>query len=200
MEVAEKEIEARQRAATNEETSNTQMKRLSSIRDRPTTDALDATNPSSLSCYYCGEQHLSTSCKNVTNPEARKQMLLKAGRCFVCLKKGHVSRDCRSSLKCTNCRGRHHVTICNGSRRTNPPASDPSTSSHQAQQPRTSTSAATQQPRSNNSTLPMYVDARTPVLLQTVTTVVYIKSRPAVSTKARLILDSGSLHICRPKE
>ena len=33
MEAAEKEIEARERAATNEETSNTQMKRLSNSRD-----------------------------------------------------------------------------------------------------------------------------------------------------------------------
>ena len=70
--------------------------------------------------------------------------------------------------------------------------SGPSTSSHQAQLPRTSTLAATQQPRSNNSTLSMYVDSRTPVLLQTATTMVYSKSRPAVPMKARLILDSGS--------
>ena len=70
--------------------------------------------------------------------------------------------------------------------------SDPLTSSHQTQQPRTSNLAATQQPRSNNSTLSMYVDARTPVLLQMATTIVYSKNRPAVPMKARLILDSGS--------
>ena len=188
MEVAEKEIEARESAATNEETSNTQMKRLSSNRDRPTAAALVVVLSELLLLWRTA---LISSCKSVKNPEARKQILLKAGRCFVCLKKGHVSRDCKSSLKCTNCRGRHHVTICNGSRRISPPASAPSPSSHQAQQPRTATLAVTQS-GSNNSTLSMDVDAHTPVLLQTATTVVYSKNRPAVPMKARLILDSGS--------
>ena len=86
----------------------------------------------------------------------------------------------------------HDVTICNGSRRTSPSVSDPSTSSHQSQQPWISTSAATQQSRSNNATLSMYVDARTPVLFQMATTMVYSKNRTAVHMKARFILDSGS--------
>ena len=194
MKIAEKEIEARERAAANDETSTTHTtptRRSGMNRDRPTASTLVTTNSSPLSCYYCGEQHLSTSCRKVTNPEARKQILLKAGRCFVCLRKGHVSRDCRSPLKCTTCHGRHHVTICDRARRPSPASSDPSMSSHQSQQPRTPTSAVNR-PGTNTSTLSMYVDARTPVLLQTATTMVYKKSRPAVPLKARLILDSGS--------
>ena len=194
MKIAEREIEARERAAANDDTPTTHttpMRRSGMNRDRPTASTLVTTNSSPLSCYYCGEQHLSTSCRKVTNPEARKQILLKAGRCFVCLRKGHVSRDCRSPLKCTTCHGRHHVTICDSARRPCPASSDSSASSHQSQQPRTPTSAVNR-PATNTSTLSMYVDARTPVLLQTATTMVYNKSRPAVPLKARLILDSGS--------
>ena len=67
---------------------------------------------------------------------------------------------------------------------------DPSTSSHQSQPLQASTLAVT---RSNNSTLSIYVDERTPVLLQqTAITVVYSKNKPVVPMKARLILDSGS--------
>ena len=38
----------------------------------------------------------------------------------------------------------------------------------------------------------MYVDMRTPVLLQTDTIMVYFKDRPVAPVKARLILDSSS--------
>lgn len=34
-------------------------------------------------------------------------------RCFRCLAIGHMSRQCRSSLKCFHCGRRHHVSICN---------------------------------------------------------------------------------------
>ena len=40
----------------------------------------------------------------ITEVGARKDILRKAGRCYVCLRKNHVSKDCRL------CRGRHHVT------------------------------------------------------------------------------------------
>ena len=50
---------------------------------------------------------MSMDCRIVTQPGARKQILLKAGRCFVCLCTGHVSRECHSKLTCT-------VTISDG--------------------------------------------------------------------------------------
>lgn len=54
------------------------------------------------------------SCKVVTQPEARKQILRKSGRCFVCLRPGHVSRECRSRSRCSKCSRRHHTSICSG--------------------------------------------------------------------------------------
>ena len=48
----------------------------------------------------------------MTQSEARKQILKKSGRCFCCLKRGHISRECRSPHKCLECTGRHHISIC----------------------------------------------------------------------------------------
>ena len=48
----------------------------------------------------------------MTQPEARKQFLRGAGRCFVPLKKGHVSAKCHSGVRCTTCIGPPcHVSI-----------------------------------------------------------------------------------------
>ena len=34
------------------------------------------------------------------------------GRCFVCLKRNHLSHDCRSLIKCVRCNGRNHASVC----------------------------------------------------------------------------------------
>ena len=39
----------------------------------------------SVNCCYCQQSHLSRDCKVVTQPVARKQLLLKSAHCFVCL-------------------------------------------------------------------------------------------------------------------
>ena len=48
----------------------------------------------------------------ITEPKARRTILRRNGKCFVCLKGGHISTNCPSRAKCFNCEGRHHVTIC----------------------------------------------------------------------------------------
>ena len=63
-------------------------------------------------CLFCGNQHYSSSCSVVTNPDARKKILMEKKRCFVCLRGGHISRNCTSNSKCFRCQGRHHVAIC----------------------------------------------------------------------------------------
>ena len=63
-------------------------------------------------CVYCDKDHVSSSCTTVTDIAARKEVLRKSGRCYVCLKRHHLSRDCRSTYNCRKCRGRHHVSIC----------------------------------------------------------------------------------------
>ena len=39
-------------------------------------------------------------------------MIRKYGRCFICLKRNHRARDCKSSSKSSKCTERHHVSIC----------------------------------------------------------------------------------------
>ena len=52
------------------------------------------------------------SCREVTDLKARKKLLKEAGRCFFCLKKGHMSRKCiRWCARCSNCGGHDHKSI-----------------------------------------------------------------------------------------
>ena len=76
-------------------------------RDSSTAAALLSDTSSPLS-VFCDQSHYSTNCRVVTDREKRKEQLLKAGRCFNCLNKGHLSKDCRSSRGCYNCGRRHH--------------------------------------------------------------------------------------------
>ena len=55
-------------------------------------------------CSYCNQPHQSEKCQSVQEPEQRKQMLRTSGRCFVCLRRGHLCRQCRSKSRCPNCR------------------------------------------------------------------------------------------------
>ena len=67
---------------------------------------------SSVQCVYCNEAHYSASCQRVRGSKERKEILLRSGRCFNCLKTNHKSRDCDSGKTCRYCRRRHHQSIC----------------------------------------------------------------------------------------
>ena len=45
----------------------------------------------------------------------QKQSLRQHERCFSCLRKGHLVRDCRSTNRCCTCRGHHHTSVCGSS-------------------------------------------------------------------------------------
>ena len=45
--------------------------------------------------------------------QARREFLRRNGNCFICLRKGHLGRDCHSNAKCRESKGRHHVSIRN---------------------------------------------------------------------------------------
>lgn len=45
----------------------------------------------------------SNGCKTVTDVGERKQILKRSGRCFICLKKYHISKECRSTTRCQKC-------------------------------------------------------------------------------------------------
>lgn len=63
-------------------------------------------------CAYCKGGHAHQDCDNVTSVEDRRLLLRKYGRCFICARKGHISRDCNSKIICSICKGKHHVSIC----------------------------------------------------------------------------------------
>ena len=69
-------------------------------------------------CVFCKKNHKSINCMTITEPKARRTVLRRNGKCFVCLKGGHISTNCPSRAKCFNCGGRHHVTICKRIRNT----------------------------------------------------------------------------------
>ena len=65
-----------------------------------------------LKCSYCRQGHPSSSCTTITDLGQRKTILKGTGRCFMCLKRYHLSHDCHSPIRCAHCKGRHHTRIC----------------------------------------------------------------------------------------
>ena len=122
-------------------------------------------------CTFCRQDHISASCPRVKDVETRKDILRKTGRCFVCMRRNHISRNCRSVLKCSLCQGRHHVAIC-------------PTKAASVRPPTTETTAETTN---------LYTNTRNAVLLQTGTTTAHNPNDPSVTTRIRALLDSGSM-------
>ncbi len=110
LKVTAREIEARERAATD--SVQPPQRRGSDRTPATATTLVSGTGPTAPSCCYCRQAHPSTKCQNVTSVVARKEILKKSGRCFSCLKRGHMSRDCSSSSKRHKYSGRHHISIC----------------------------------------------------------------------------------------
>ena len=50
------------------------------------------------------------------NVGSRIEILKKDSRCFLCLKKGHISKHCLSKYECRKCNGRHNISICSKSK------------------------------------------------------------------------------------
>ena len=70
------------------------------------------TSSVSSPCCDCNKLHLPINCDVIMQVEARKQALRRSGRCFSCLKKEHLSCECRSRDHCHTCGRRHHSSIC----------------------------------------------------------------------------------------
>ena len=216
MRVLENELEARERAVLHDESQlSAESQAFPNFQMRTTTSALFTKN-SGPTCTYCKQSHPSNSCKMVTNPAACKNILMKQGRCFVCLRKDHLSKNCPSKHECFKCKGKHHISICpsNGNNGTIISRTTPKQEHPQKQSGNycpsgsneggpnsgvnSSRAAPTQeqiQNRSRNSRqnlTALYVSASTPVLLQTANALSYKPGNSAVRVKARLILDSGS--------
>ena len=69
-------------------------------------------NNRSISCTYCKRSHTTSECDVITDVPARKAILRKKARCFVCLKGVHIARQCTSTARWFKCHGRQHISIC----------------------------------------------------------------------------------------
>ena len=65
-------------------------------------------------CSYCGEQHLSSKCNIITDIAALRAILRRKGKCFACLKSGHIVRHWPSKFRCPKCGNNHHISLCEG--------------------------------------------------------------------------------------
>ncbi|CAB4006889.1 E3 ubiquitin- ligase DZIP3, partial [Paramuricea clavata] len=145
------------------------------------------TNPS---CTYCRGSHPSKDCTTVTSPATRQDILRKTGRCFVCLRKDHISPNCKSTIRCYSCKGRHHVSICKGKKPPPPPPRDPPEGHGQrgSNKSKESPSLGT-----HPDATVCHTTSSNCVLLQTARANIYNPDNPnGPKVNARLILDGGS--------
>ena len=152
--------------------------------------------PVTSNCSYCQQAHFSGECNTVTSPDERKQILRRLGRCFICLKKFHVSKNCRSLSRCHKCGGKHHTSICfrgssRGSRTDN---KVPEAHSSHVQVLSTSQPPGLS-PQANafvSTTTAMRTNSKTAILLQTARADVYNPLSPWSHVSNRVLLAIGS--------
>ena len=108
MQILEQEVDARERSLASTQQSQQPSKQPTS---RETATAL-TTDTTTIKCAFCNQDHRSQTCTKVTDVKARKDALRKSGRCYLCLRKGHLVRQCRSSSVCRKCGSKHHSAIC----------------------------------------------------------------------------------------
>lgn len=200
----EEEIEARERLQPKP--NSPQQRKAPEQQLSTATTLVSNTVPSVVSCCYCQQHHPSGSCTTVTQVDARKQILKRSGRCFCCLKRGHLGRDCCSTVKCSVCNGRHHRSICT---RGQPQHRQPLTGAANTTNctPGTTDSYQSGSVRNNTTTLnpeattfatapptstSLYVSANKSVFLQTAQAEIYNPFDPQLFMTVRVILDSGS--------
>lgn len=141
-------------------------------------------------CVYCNEQHFSASCEKIKNVEERKAILMRSGRCFLCLKRGdHKVADCRSTKMCRLCKAKHHQSICDKRESKTMPSRDdemPPISS-----PRSNDQNVHQHITVSGHSVTAQAKSKTTVLLQTARATA-INPSNGQSTSVRILFDSGS--------
>ena len=72
------------------------------------------TNIEEKNCAFClRTDHRHEDCPKVKDVEEHKRILFKYGRCFNCLRKGHLAKDCSDNVVvCNSCGEQHHSAIC----------------------------------------------------------------------------------------
>eukprot|EP00795_Rhopilema_esculentum_P009655 gene9655-17416_t len=132
-----------------------------------TTQSFVASGGNKVTCYFCKGPHYSYKCHKITDVKERKDIILKAKRCFNCMGNGHFLKDCKSSRNCIHCKGRHHQSIC------------------------TSKNEAQEESASESNSVTATAKKKGSVMLQTATAYVYGENKND-KTKVRILLDNGS--------
>ena len=101
-----KKVQARERSSAHREEHRRN-------KDLPTGAALSV-KTAPRQCCFCRRDHPSQDCRTVVGVYLRCEALRRSGRCYTCLGKGHLSRNCRSKVRCLSCQGRH-VAVCDKS-------------------------------------------------------------------------------------
>ena len=140
-------------------------------------------------CCSCDQTHSPTKCTEVTEVEKRRQLLRKVGRCYSCLRKGHIYRDCRTSNRCRSCQGKHHTSICTTKGESTFQDTPASTTLAEP-----TTSNLNPSALEFNCTSSLYIGTTKTVLLQTASAVVSNPHNQGASLKLRMVLDNGSQH------
>ena len=182
MQIMEQKVHARERSFTS--TQQTQQP----PKNPPPRGTATASNTESatIKCAFCDQDHRSHTCLQVTDVKARKEALQKSGRCYLCLRKGHLIRQCRSSSICGKCSGKHHSSICTRLNQSN--TEQRSTSQIPSQQ---------QDSHPTRNTNAMYVNLQTPILLQMARLQLCDPKEPAcppACVEVRAIMDTRSQH------
>ena len=113
LQVIKAEVEAREISDTIKvhEVRHSDMPRKN-VRPNASTLMMREHNPTGRECVYCKGGHYSGSCETITSVPARREILKKEGRYYVCLARGHRATQCRSSKRCHKCSHRHHQSPC----------------------------------------------------------------------------------------
>ena len=144
-------------------------------------------------CCYCQKNHLSEECNTITRIDDRRKILKTTGRCFLCLRRGHIARECRSRNRCRVCKNRHHCSICQmDTTNTATPASKIENSAriitHLLISVRTNTQLDPKAPPFQSLTVS--VGKETKILLQTATVSMFNPQCPESGMDGTVIFDS----------
>ena len=178
MNVLGDELKARERAAPEAKRSSSDN---SHSHGRPRKTGGAATT-AALFCGYCSQPHLSEACRKVSNPEARRRILQEEGRCYICLKRGHLSRVCRQNRRCSQCGGRHHISICFKREDVSKPTEQEGNESKDSLNPKAEPFKS----------LSLFADSKGTILLQTAKATCFNLEDKRMRADIRLAFDSGS--------
>ncbi|GBM01529.1 hypothetical protein AVEN_202404-1 [Araneus ventricosus] len=142
-----------------------------------TYEYLASTVDRNVKCIYCGELHDSENCMQL-DLDAKRDVLKKQARCYLCLKPKHRINECRRRQWCENCSKKHNKSIC--SQLENKPNEGNEIVS------------AISHCKEINTSNKLEVAARSSVLLQTCTAIVRYPESDKFEP-VRVLLDNGSM-------